>query len=73
MYHYFCGIPWWLSSKESAFSAGDADLILRSGRAPGEGDGNLLPYCCPGNPWTEEPSGMQPMGLQRVRQDLVAK
>ena len=50
MYHYFCGLPWWLSGKESAFSAGDADLIPGSGRAPGEGDGNLLQYCCPGNP-----------------------
>ena len=24
-------------------------------------------------PWTEEPGGLQPMGLQRVRQDLVTK
>ena len=50
MYNYFCGLPWWLSGKESAFSAGDADLIPGSGRAPGEGDRNLLQYCCPGNP-----------------------
>ena len=24
-------------------------------------------------PWTEEPSGLQSMGLQRVRHDIVAK
>ena len=24
-------------------------------------------------PWTEEPGGLQPMGSQRVRQDLVTK
>ena len=24
-------------------------------------------------PWTEEPDGLQSMGLQRVRHDLVAK
>ena len=24
-------------------------------------------------PWTEEPGGLQPMGLQRVRHDLVTK
>ena len=24
-------------------------------------------------PWTEEPGGLQSMGLQRVRQDLVTK
>ena len=33
------GLPWWLSSKESSCSAGDADdvgLIPGSGRSPGE-------------------------------------
>ena len=24
-------------------------------------------------PWTEEPGGLQPMGLQRVRHDLATK
>ena len=37
-------IPWWLSSKESACSAGV------SGRLPGEGNGNPLQYSCLGNP-----------------------
>ena len=36
-------VPWWLSGKESACSAG-----LR--RSPGEGNGNPLQYSCLGNP-----------------------
>ena len=34
------GLPWWLSSKESACSAGDVGLIL--GSSPGGGHGNPL-------------------------------
>ena len=30
--------------------AGDSGLIPRSGRSPGEGNGNLLQYSCLGNP-----------------------
>ena len=43
------GFPQWLSSKESAWDAGDvgdAGLIPGSGRSPGEGNGNLLQYSC---------------------------
>ena len=41
---------WWLSSKESAFNAGDADSILiRLGRSPGVGNSNPLQYSCVGN------------------------
>ena len=32
--------------KESACSVGDQSLIPGSGRSPGEGNGNLLPYSC---------------------------
>ena len=35
----------------------------------GGGHDNPLQYSCLGNPWTEEPGGLQPMGLQRVRHD----
>ena len=36
--------------------------------SPGEGNGYLLGYSCLGKiPWTEEPGGLQPIGLQRVR------
>jgi len=44
------GLPWWLSSKESACNAEDVGLIPGSGRSPGEGSGNTLQYSCLGNP-----------------------
>ena len=50
---YINGLPWWLSSKESACSigdTGDAVLIPGSGRYPGEGNGNLFHYSCLENP-----------------------
>ena len=36
--------------KESGGNAGDPGSIPESGRSPGEGNGNLLQYCCLGNP-----------------------
>ena len=40
-------LPWWLSSKESAYDAEDAGLTPGSGRSPGEGNGNpLVQYSC---------------------------
>jgi len=47
---YTAGLPWWLSSKESACNAGDLGLIPESGRSPAEGQGNSLQYSCLGNP-----------------------
>ena len=41
----------------------------RIGKIPGGGHGNPLPYSCLENPWTEEPGGLQSMGLQRVGRD----
>ena len=35
-------LPWWLSCKVSACSAGDAGSIPESGRSPGGGHGNPL-------------------------------
>ena len=43
-------LPWWLSSGESACSAGDVGSIPGSGRSPGEGTRNPLWYSCLGNP-----------------------
>ena len=40
------GLPWWLSSKESACNAGDPGSVPGSGRSPGEGNGNPLQYSC---------------------------
>ena len=64
------GLPWWLSGKEFTCKAGDAGdmgLIPGAGRSPGGGNGNLLQYSCWKIPWTEDPGGLQSMGLQRIR------
>ena len=50
---HMSGLPWWLSSKESACSAGDAGAMgsipgLR--RSPGGGHSNPLQYYCLDNP-----------------------
>ena len=47
--------------------AGDTGSIPGSGRFPGGGDGNPFLYSCLKIPWTEEPGGIQSMGLQKVR------
>ena len=44
-----------------------------TGRSPRVGNGNALQYPYWEIPWTEEPAGLQSMGLQRVRHDLVTK
>ena len=49
----------------------DVGSIPGSGRSPREGNGNPLQCSCLGEiPWTEEPAGLQFMGLQRVRHNL---
>ena len=40
------GLPWWLSSKESAYKAGDVGSVPGWGRSPGGGHGNSLQYSC---------------------------
>ena len=53
--------------KESACNAGDLGSIPGLGRSPG---GGHSPVFLPGeSPWTEEPGGLQSMGLQRVGHD----
>ena len=54
-------------------NAGNLGSTPGSGRSPGKGNGNPLQYSCLGNPWTEEPDGIQPMGLQRIGHNLVTK
>ena len=44
----------------------DTGSIPGLGRFPGEGNGNPLQYSCLENPMTEEPGGLQSIGLQRV-------
>ena len=50
-------------------STGDSGLIPGSGRSPGGGHGNPLQYSCLEIPLTEEPGGLQSIGLQRVGHD----
>ena len=65
---YFCGSD----GKESACNSRDLGLILRSERSPGERNGCSLQYFFSLRiPWTEEPGGLQSMGLQRVGCDWV--
>ena len=62
------GFPGDSDGKESVCNAGDPGLI--PGEDPLEkGNGNPLWYSCLENSWTEEPGGLQYMGLQRVRHD----
>ena len=49
-YMFVEGLPWWLSSKESACNAGCAGSIPGLERPPGGGHGNPLQYSCLENP-----------------------
>ena len=46
----FKHLPRWLSVKNMPANTGDMGLIPGLGRSPGEGNGNLLQYCCLENP-----------------------
>ena len=45
----------------------DAGSIPGLGRSPGGGHGNPLSVLAWRLPWTEEPGGLQSIGLKRVR------
>ena len=55
-----------LEVKNLPANAGDTSFIFGSGRSSEVGNGNPLHYSCLEIPWTEEPGGLQSMGLQRV-------
>ena len=61
----FIGFPVDSDSKESTCNMGDLGSISGLGRSPGGEHGNpLTPVFLPGeSPWTEEPDGIQSMGL----------
>ena len=59
--------------KNPLANVGDVGSIPGSGRPPGGGNGNPLQYFAWEIPWTEEPGGLQSMGLQRVGHDLTTK
>ena len=52
--------------KNPTANAGDAGSIPDSRRSFGGGNDNPLLYSCLGNPWTEDPSGLQSTGSQRL-------
>ena len=56
--HSLDRLPRWLSGKELPANAGDAGLIPKSRRPPGEGNGNPLSILAWEIPWTEEPGGL---------------
>ena len=65
------GFPGGSDCEESAHNAVDPCSIPGLGRSPGEGNGyplhsSILAWRIP---WTEEPGGLQSMGLQGVRHD----
>ena len=68
---YICGLPWWLSGKDSVRNAGDRSLGWED---PLEEDmathSSILAWRIP---WMEEPGGLQFMGSHRVRQAEAAK
>ena len=72
-FYRILGLPWWLSGKESACSAGNTGLIPGSGRSPGEGMATPSSLLACKVPWTEEPGGLQSMGSQRVGHDCMSK
>ena len=53
----------------NAGATGDMGLIRGLGRYPGGGNGNFSSILAWRIPWTEEPGGLQSMGLQRVGHD----
>ena len=58
------GFPGGSDGKASAYNAGDLGLIPGLGRSPGEGNGNPSSILAWKIPWTEEPGGLQSLGLQ---------
>ena len=60
------GFPGDSDDKESDCNTRDPGSILGSGRPLGEGNDNSSEILAWRIPWTEEPGGLQSMGLQRV-------
>ena len=67
------GLLRWLGGEKNLPSnvgdIGDARSSPGLGRSPGGGNGRPLQYSSLEIPWTEEPMGLQSIGLQRVEHD----
>ena len=55
--------------KNLPVNAGDMGSIPGSGRSPGGGSGTYSSILAWEIPWTDEPGGLQSMGLQKVGHD----
>ena len=67
-YNKLMRLPWWLSGKDSTYSAGDMSLIPGSGRFPGEGNSNPWPYS-----YFENPMERGAWRVARVGHNLATK
>ena len=67
------GFPGGSVVKNPPANARDPGSIPGSGRSPGEGNGSPLQYSCLEIPWTEQPGGLQCMGLLRAGHGWVTK
>ena len=65
--YHLLDFPGGSDGKESTWIVGDPGSMSELERFPGEGKGNPLQFSCLRVLWTEEPGGLQDMGLQRVR------
>ena len=66
------GVPWWLSSKESACNAGDTGLDPWVRKIPWRREWQPTPVFLPGKSHGQRNlEGYSPWGLKRVRHDLV--
>ena len=63
-------IPRWGGVKNLPAETGDVGLIPGSGRCPGGGNGNHSSIIAWRIPWTEEPGGLQSMGVTKSRTQL---
>ena len=62
-------VPGGADGKASPYNAGDLGSVPGLGRSLGEGNGTHSSALAWKIPWTEEPGGLQSMGLQRVGHD----
>ena len=67
------GFPGGSVVKNPPVNAGDAGLIPRLKRSPGEGNGNPLQYFCLGNPMDRGAWQAIVQGIARVEHALVTK
>ena len=66
----YTSLPRRLSGKNFACNAGELGLIPGLGRSPGEGNATHCNILAWEIPWTEEPGGLQSMGLQKSQTQL---